>query len=92
MSAAAVFSVQAQAGPSAKNRTGIGLGVGVPSNLFVTGKHWLSRREGQFTPALDFSVRGGNGWIGGDMDYLLHKFYIFKGDLGKRMPLGGRPV
>ena len=72
-----------QAGPSRNNRTGIGLGAGVPSQLFISGKHWF-KKPGH---AVDFAVSGGNGWIGGSADYLWHKFYVFKGDLGRRMPL-----
>ena len=80
------ISSVANAGPNKNARTGIGFGAGFGEfdlNLFITGKHWLS------TPgrAIDFSMDFGSGFFGGTANYLWHKFYLFKGNLGRKLPL-----
>jgi hypothetical protein len=77
----------AQAGPTTSDPIGIGLAL--PLNLVpfgvglgLSGKYWLNSVH-----AIDGTLFGGSGWVSVAGDYLWHRYYVFSGDLAKRMPI-----
>ncbi len=80
-------AAELQAGPSKQSPFGLGLAVPVNLTPFafglgLSGKYWLDT-----THAIDGTLFGGSGWISVGADYLWHKYYVFSGDMGKRMPI-----
>ena len=80
------LSTAALAGPSQRDRLGLGLEAPLSLAPFIpqlglSGKYWLDTEH-----AVDASLFGSNNGLGLGADYLWHRFYIFSGELGRIMP------
>lgn len=75
------------AGPSKLSPFGLGLALPVNLSPFavglgLSGKYWMDSLH-----AIDGTLFGGSGWVSVAGDYLWHKYYVFSGEAGKRMPV-----